>query len=151
LEHAREVQSIRLELDEANEKLRRVTDELQRTRQRSKLEVEQAVNQRLESILQAVCGPAAQLLAQQAILSGGQDVSARDCLILARQMIRGLEAEGLKPEGTTGAVVHFDANLHEPLGDQRIAPGEPVVIRVVGMWFQDRYLRKAAVEPNERV
>ncbi len=148
--HERQLQAVRLERDEALAKLQRVTDELQRTRQRASNESQQLSALRLEAVFRTVAGPAAQIMAQNELHRAGCEIALPDALRLARQLVRVLETEGLRIEGQAGEVVAYDERLHEPLADVRIAPGEPVVIRIGGVWFEETHLRKAGVEPQGR-
>ena len=69
---------------------------------------------------------------------------------VARRLVRLLEDEGLTPEGRIGEAVAFDPDRHEPLGgDFAPRPGQPAVVRLVGVSWRGRVLCKAGVGPTE--
>jgi molecular chaperone GrpE (heat shock protein) len=145
----REAQTLRLELEESDRVLAALKADLERLRRGEEERVTAAVRAERERLLAEAAAPVAQLLTQAHLLEvEGKPVQARDVLTVARRLVRLLEDEGLTAEGRVGETVAFDPARHEPLGgDFAPQPGQPVVVRLVGMSWQGRVLRKAGVGP----
>jgi molecular chaperone GrpE (heat shock protein) len=76
----------------------------------------------------------------------GRPVQANDILAVATRLVRVLQDQGLAVEGGVGESVEFDPNRHEVLSaEEKISPGEAVIIRLVGVSYQGKLLRKAGV------
>ena len=139
-----ELQSLRLELAEqkrANEKLK-----LELERQRGG-ESARLASAQIEKLFSEIATPVSQLLTQTHLLKvEGRPVQAADVLAVASRLVRTLESQGLTIEGAIGESVLFDPNRHEALSvEEEILPGQPAVIRLVGLSYQGRLLRKAGV------
>jgi molecular chaperone GrpE (heat shock protein) len=145
----REAQALRLELQECN----RFIAELKADYKRLIREASEAVSAGMQSftlgLLANAAAPVAQLLTQAHLLEvEGKPLQARDVLAVARRLVRLLEDLGLTPAGRIGETVAFDPDRHEPLGgDFAPRPGQPVVVRLVGISCQGRVLCKAGVGP----
>ncbi|MFP4346189.1 MAG: nucleotide exchange factor GrpE [Anaerolineales bacterium] len=145
----REVQSLRLDLQEQRALAERLKQELERARDSAGTEVAQQVQARIERLLAAAGAPVAQLQTQAHLLEEGQPVRGRDVMAVAQRLVRVLEDQGLTLEGSVGERVPFDPNRHEPLSTGvALQPGQPVIVRFVGIGYQGRLLRKAGVEPD---
>jgi molecular chaperone GrpE (heat shock protein) len=144
----REVQNLRMKLDEHERARSHLQAEVERQRSGESGRVAVAVQARLERLLSAAAGPVAQLLTQAHLLeSDGKPVQARDVLAVARQLVRVLQDEGLELDGHVGQATAFDPSRHDPLGSEAtLAPGQPVVIRFLGLSAGGKVLRKAGVE-----
>ena len=148
LELKRQVQSLRLDLEEATQLTERLKEDLARQRSGADAEVTDAVDAQIEQLVSDAAAPVSQLLTQAYLVEEGQSVRAQDVLTVARRLVRSLERMGLRPEGRVGERVSFDPDRHEPLSaTTSLAPSQPVVIRFVGMAYQGRILHKASVEP----
>jgi len=144
IELERELQSLRLELAERKRTTERLKLELERQRGG---ESARLVSAQLEKLLGDAATPASQLLMQAHLLRVEErPVQAGDILAVALRLVRALEDHGLVAEGNVGESAIFDPNRHEPLsGDDALGPGAQVVIRLVGISFQGKLLRKAGV------
>ncbi len=145
-----EAQSLRLELEERERVIAALRADLERLRRREEERASTAVRAERERLLTEAAAPVAQLLTQAHLLEvEGKPVQARDVLTVARRLIRFLEDEGLAVEGRVGEAVAFDPARHEPLGaDFTPAPGQPAVVRLVGVAWRGKVLRKAGVGPG---
>ena len=148
LQLEREVQSLRLDIQERDRLIATLQGDLERLERQQQAQLEEAVSGALERLLSEAAGPAAQLATQAYLLEHeGKPVTARDILAVARRLLRVLEDEGLQLEGAIGQRVPFDPNRYELLGgDEAPVPGEPVVVRISGASYQGKVLRKASVE-----
>lgn len=148
LELEREVQSLRLELEERDRTVANLKEELARQRRGVNTRVTAEVQAEVERLLSGAATPVAQLLTQAHLLEvEGKPVQARDVLTVAKRLVRTLEASGLTLEGSVGETVLFDPNRHESLSvDTFLTPGQPAVVRFVGVAYQGKLLRRAGVE-----
>jgi hypothetical protein len=80
--------------------------------------------------------------------SGTVQVRVGDVVAVGTRLMGSLRAAGVDTLGELGEEVAFDPDRHDPLSATG-APevGVPVRIRVVGLSYQDRVLRRAGVEP----
>lgn len=144
LEMAGELQKVRLELDEQKRTVTKLKQELERQRSSENIRLAEA---QIEQLFGDLAGPVSQLLTQWHLLKvEAKPVQANDILVVANRLIRALEDFGLKIENKVGDSVAFDPNLHEPLGgDSDISVGQTVTVRLVGLSYKGRLLRKAGV------
>ena len=151
LDLERDLQRLRLELEEREQAVARLTEELERHRSGAGARVAESVQAQVERLLADGAGPVSQLHTQAHLLEvEGRPVQARDVLAVARRFVRLFEDAGLTLEGAVGERVTFDPDRHEPLSAAaRIEPGRPVVVRFVGVAYQGQLLRKAGVEEAE--
>jgi molecular chaperone GrpE (heat shock protein) len=91
--------------------------------------------------------PVSQLLTQIHLLKvENKPVRAEDLAAVATRLVRVLEDYGLKTVGEIGQTVEFDPNRHDSIsGESMPATGEAVQIRMVGITYQNKLLRKAGV------
>jgi molecular chaperone GrpE (heat shock protein) len=143
----RELQHVRLELQEREQALIRLQQELERQRSGSSARLNEAVQVQLEQLLADAASPVAQLATQAHLLEvEGKPVRASDVLAVTKRLVRLLEDHGLALVGQAGQVVSFDPNQHEPLqSGVTLTTGQPVVIRFAGVTYQGKLLRKAGV------
>jgi len=151
LDLERDIQQLRLELKERDREVAQLKAEVQRQRNGASARVADEVQAQLERLFRDAAAPIAQLLTQVHLLEvEGKPVQARDVLALAQRLVRVLEDHGLTVLGEIGGMVAFDPNLHAPLNSTAIPrPGQPVVVRIVGIVFQRRLLRKAGIDGGE--
>jgi molecular chaperone GrpE (heat shock protein) len=146
----REVQDLRLQLEERTRQLSRLREERERDRSAEEGRLAQGVQERVGRLLAEAAGPVAQLLTQAHLLEAdGRPVQARDVLAVARRLVRVLEDEGLTVEGRVGERAAFDPDRHAPLGGDTLTRGQAVVVRFVGVSYRGRLLRKAGVEKEQ--
>ena len=142
------MQALRMELEAREERITRLTQELERMRERQDALVVETVAARLESLIGELAAPASQVRTQ-AYLAQEQNkpVQAQDVLAVARRMIRALERHGLEFEGEIGALVSYDPNRHTPI-NTGAAPrsGGRVTVRFSGVRYGGKMIYKAIVE-----
>jgi len=151
LDLERDIQQLRLELDERGREIAQLKAEVQRQRNGASARVTAELQTQLERLLRDAAAPVAQMLTQAHLLEvEGRPVQARDVLMVARRLLRVLEDHGLMMLGEIGETVAFDPNFHDPLNVSTTPrPGQAVMVRVVGMTFQGKVLRKAGVDAGE--
>ena len=147
----REAQELRLELTERDKTMAAMREALARSQDQERSRAAAELQARFERLLSALAAPAAQVLMQGALLeAGSRPIESKDVLSVAKRLVRALEDEGLRFEGDVGATVDFDPNHHEPLsGSQALTPGQAVLVRVPGVSFHGKILRRAGVEARE--
>jgi molecular chaperone GrpE (heat shock protein) len=147
----REAQRLQQEVEEQERKLAALQDALERYVSAESARTAEAVRAQAERLMTVLAAPVAQLLTQAHRLEvEGQPVQAADVLVVAKQMVRALEDEGLKPEGRVGEATDFDPHRHEALGGGALlTPGQPVVVCFVGVSYHGKLLRKAGVAERE--
>lgn len=89
---------------------------------------------------------------------GRAAVSVEDMLAAARRLVNACGKHGIALEGQVGERRPFDPERHEALTDadalldlllspaEELLPGQPVVVRCVGVAYRGKSLRKAGVE-----
>jgi molecular chaperone GrpE (heat shock protein) len=142
-----ESQALRLELQERDRVIAALKGDLERLRHSASDRLAEALQAERERLLADAAGPVSQLLTQAHLLEvEGKPIPARDVLAVARRLLRLLEDEGLTPEGRVGETVAFDPNRHELLsGDIPLTPGQPAIVRIVGVACRGKILRKVGV------
>jgi len=147
LDLEQQVQSLRLVLEERKQTLATLRVDLERERRQGGVLAQEQLQAQVEKIFTAVSGPVAQLLTQASLVEvEAKPVASHDILAVARRLVQGLEENGLQIEGAVGGQEAFDPNRHDPLqaGDI-LRPGSPVVVRLVGLSYAGKILRKAGV------
>ena len=143
------MQGLRLELEQRERSIANLKSELERQRSGENARITEAVQTAIERLITDVAAPVAQLLTQAHLLEiEGKPVQAKDVLSVAKRLVRALEDEGLKLESSVGETVRFDPNRHDPLGSAAISPGQSVVVRIIGVTYCGKRLRKAGVEKS---
>ncbi|GAA2107298.1 hypothetical protein GCM10009802_02250 [Streptomyces synnematoformans] len=149
MELERQLQECRLALAERDQSVRRLRADLDRARDASGDEAVRQGHARVEELVEAM-GAALVQLATQAQLhrNGTVEVRADDVVAVGARLMRSLSAAGVDTLGTLDEEVAFDPGRHDPLS-MSSAPeaGARVRIRVVGLRYRDRVLRRAGVEP----
>jgi molecular chaperone GrpE len=146
-----EAQRLRVELAERDRVIATLKQDLERLRADEKGRVEEIVGAQVEKLMSAAAAPVAQLLTQTYLAEiEGKPVQAKDVLAVAKRIIRALEDDGLSLVGGVGESVSFDPNYHQPLSSRAdLKPGDPAVVKVVGVSYAGRVLRKASVDKLE--
>jgi molecular chaperone GrpE (heat shock protein) len=104
----------------------------------------------LERVFKPVSSSVCELLAQMGLAKQGVKVDAQDVFVHVRNLVIALEQYGMKASCSVGDKVQFDPQLHEPLGDKGSPKaGETVLVRIPGMNFENKVLRKAVVQKLE--
>jgi molecular chaperone GrpE (heat shock protein) len=143
----REVQALRLELQERDRVVTNLKGEVERQRGAEETRLAEAVRMQVERLFTDVAAPVVQLLTQTYLLEvEGRPVQAKDVLAVVRRAVRALEDNGFTLEGSVGEAVAFDPNRHEPLrADTSLTPGEQVVVKFVGALYHGKVIKKAGV------
>jgi molecular chaperone GrpE (heat shock protein) len=143
----RELQNLRLELTERDQKLANLKQELERQRSSENSRINAAIQREIEQLLSDVASPVSQLLTQAHLLEvESNPVQAKDILTVVKRLIRTLEDKGLTITGKIGETIPFDPNYHQPLSSNTdLAVGTPVVIKIVGVSYQGKIIKKATV------
>lgn len=143
----RDLQSLRLELEERDRELRILREELQRTRTREEERARGVMESRLESLLTDIATPASHLFTQIYLFEKKQKtVEVRDVVSVSRRMLRALMDHGLEVQGEPGREELYDPGRHEPIAHEVISSGERVVVRFPGFAYKGRVIRKAGVQ-----
>ncbi len=141
------IQALRMEITARDEKIKHLTDEVERLRYRTEGLAAESAAARVQGILTDLSGPACQILTQAALEESGRSLQARDVLTVAKRLLRALERHGLTFEGKPGDGVAFDPDRHTPLNPEvSPQPGETVTVRVAGASLNGKTLYKAGVE-----
>lgn len=138
---------MQLELQERDHAVAELRRQVARLRQAETDRIDEAVCAQMERLLSAMATRITQLNTQAHLMDvEGKPVAAHDVMANARGLLRTLEDEGMTLEGRPSERLAFDPARHEPLqAGIAIRPGEPVEIRLSGLAFQGRLLRKAGV------
>jgi molecular chaperone GrpE (heat shock protein) len=143
----REVQRLRLELQERDRVVTNLKGEVERQRGAEEARLAEAVRMQVERLFADVAVPVVQLLTQAHLLEvEGKPIQAKDVLAVVKRVVRALEENGLTLQGSVGEAVAFDQNRHESLrADTSLMPGEQVVVKFVGASYQGKVIKKAGV------
>lgn len=144
LELEGQLQNLKLELAAERKKAERFKDEVDRLRGG---ETARQAAAQIERLMTDTAAPVSQLLTQNHLLRvENRPVGAGDVLAIAVRLVRALEDHGLKAEGSVGETAGFNPNLHEAISvDSDINPGDHVTIRLPGISYQGKLLKKAGV------
>lgn len=147
----REIQELKLDRQERERTLTQVRAELEQQRGGESARVAEEVQAALERMAAEAAAPVSQLAVQAALLDEGKPVQARDVMQVARRLSQVLENHGLALAQAPGDAALFDPDQHEPLSaGASVQPGDAVVVRLPGVTFQGRMLRKAGVERSRQ-
>jgi molecular chaperone GrpE (heat shock protein) len=144
----REVQSLRAMLEDQDRVIANLTSELKQHRSKAEFRLKRSAQAVIEKIAVDLAAPIAKLNSQAYVVEEqNHPLNVRDVLDVAKQFIQIFQNFGVRLEGYVGEMTPFDPDHHIPLKrDISISPGEPVVIRFVGVAFRGKLLRKASVE-----
>lgn len=143
----RDLQSLKLELEEREREVRILRDELDRTRTREEERARGVMETRLESLLIDIAAPASQLLTQIHLFEKeNKPLEVRDVISVSRRMLRALMNHGLEVQGEPGREEAYDPGRHEPIAHDVIPVGEMVIVRFPGFSYKGRVIRKAGVQ-----
>ena len=142
-----EMQSTRLEFEEERKVFESVRQDFANFRLRSETANKEEIDRQLEKIFHDISGSVSQLMTQDYLLNkSGKPVQAKDVLNVSNSIIKTLLRHGLEIVGKVGDETKFDLNAHEPISvDEAISPNENVTIRMVGIAFKGKILRRASV------
>ena len=145
-----ELQTVRLEFAEEKQVFDRVMQDFNVFRAKVESSNSDELDRRMEKLFLDISSSVAQLLTQDHLLSrSGKPVQAKDVLNVSNSLIKTLTRNGLETVGTVGEDVSFDINVHEPINqDEAISGDELVTVRMVGIAYKGKVLRRASVSKN---
>jgi hypothetical protein len=143
-----EIQTLKLELYEKDTMVSNLRQELNYQRHGEIDKLSEKLSTFLEELMVDVSTPVTQLISQIYLFEiQSKPLQARDVLAVAKRFVHLLEDRGMKIEGTVEEIVLFDPNHHMPLsGRFAMCLGERVIIRLVGISYKGKTIRKAGVE-----
>ncbi|WUH97825.1 hypothetical protein OHR68_30565 [Spirillospora sp. NBC_00431] len=145
----RELREARLELAERGRTAERTRADLERARDTDGRDARQRSRAGVERLVAAIGVPLAQFMTQaHPHRAGTARVQVGDMLDAGARLVRGLREAGVDVVGEPGAVEPYDPARHDPLSAaaRRVPAGRPVVVRVPGLLYEGRVVRKAGVE-----
>ncbi|TDD87949.1 hypothetical protein E1293_06935 [Actinomadura darangshiensis] len=147
----RELREARLELAERDRSVERLRADLTRAREGAEEGARQRTRADVERLVTTIGAPLVQLSTQARLhRSGSAQVRTDDVVEVGARLLRLLRDAGVDTVGEPGTARPFDPDRHEPLSAEAApAPGEPVLVRVIGLSFDGRVVRKAGVEPTD--
>lgn len=144
-----EVQTLKLELAERDQRIAQLKADLERQRQQADARGVESVQAQLEQLFAEAATAVSQLQTQAHLLEAeNRPIQARDVLTIAKRLVRVLEDNGMSLQNRVGEQVSFDPNLHEPLAGAAPRAGQPAIVRFTGVAFRGKLLRKSGVEPT---
>lgn len=144
-----ELQTLKLELYEKDTVLSNLSQELNHQRHGEIDKLSEKLSTFLEELMIDVSTPVTQLISQIYLFEiQSKPLQAKDVLAVAKRFVRLLEDRGMKIEGAVGEIVLFNPNLHMPLSGRFVMHlGERVIVRLVGISYKGKTIRKAGVDP----
>jgi len=145
------IQTLRLELTDRDQRIQRLSQEIERLHFAIREQAGEQVYQEMEHLIAETAGPVTQILLQADLVEKqGKNLQSRDILTVARRLVRSLENHGLELVGAIGEKAAFQPDIHAFLSNsESCPPGHPVTVRLVGIQYRGKILRKASVEKAE--
>jgi molecular chaperone GrpE (heat shock protein) len=144
-----QLREARLELARRDRSIERLRAEVGRVRDAAGQDARQRGQASVERLVEAIGAPLVQLMTQAHLhRTGTHEVRVGDVLDVGTRLVRSLREVGVDVVGDVGEAEPYDPDRHDPLS-MAAAPvaGERIVVRVVGLSYRDRVVRKAGVEP----
>lgn len=143
-----ELQSVRMQLRESEERAARLSALLEAQRAGETQAATAAAQRQMETLMRAAATPAAQLVMQAHLFFDlGRPVPTGDVLTLAKRLVAALEETGLTLEGKPGERTIYQPDRHLPLSSRDdLQPGDVVAIRIPGTSYLGSILTRAGVE-----
>lgn len=145
----RQLREARLELAARDRSIERLTAEVGRVRGAAGEDARQRGQADVERLVAAIGAPLVQLTTQAHLYrTGAREIGVGDVLDVGMRLVRSLREVGVDTVGEVGAAEPYDPDRHDPLSTAAApAAGERVVVRMVGLSYQDKVVRRAGVEP----
>lgn len=140
-----ELQRLKLDITDRDATIDTLKLELAQAKEGERSRIRQIEEQRVEDLIFSVSTPVAQLTAQSYLLESGIPVKAMDILVVSKNLITSLQTIGLKINPLPGEIVLFDAAIHEPVQGTVIATDERALVKIGGIGYKDKVIRKAVV------
>lgn len=146
----KELQSLKLELQGRDASVRSMSNEIERLQKNEQQKLELTLNGEFEKLFTDISGPVSQLLTQEALSKTNANISAADVLILVRQLVRSLERNGLEIKGKVDDKAEYHSGFHEILTSTSLSEGQAVRVKIPGIGFKGKVVRKAMVTEEEK-
>lgn len=145
-----ELQSARLEFEEERKVHSRIMQDFANYKSKSETATNEQIDRQLEKMFLDISGSVSQLMAQDYLLNkNGKPVQTKDVLNVSTSIVKTLSRHGMETVGKVGEETQFDLNSHEPISvDEAISANERVTIRMVGIAFKGKILRRASVSKS---
>lgn len=145
-----ELQSTRLEFEEERKMHSRIAQDFANYRTKSETATNEEIDRQLEKMFLDISGSVVQLMTQEYLLNkSGKPVQVKDVLNVSSSIVKTLVRHGMETVGIVGEETQFDLNSHEPISvDEAISANENVTIRMVGIAFKGKILRRASVSKS---
>lgn len=141
------VQSLQLQAADDARIMREQQREIERLKAHQTEAVTDAVDHRIEKLMQEVASPVAQLISQAHMFEKeSKPIQLKDVLIVSKRTIRALQNAGLQVRDTPGETVTANNDEHElASGKDTLKDRETVVVRIPGIAFKDKVIRRSVV------
>lgn len=148
-----ELQSVRLEFEEERKVHSRIAQDFANYRTKSETATNEEIDRQLEKMFLDISGSVVQLMTQDYLLNkSGKPVQVKDVLNVSSSIVKTLVRHGMETVGKVGEETQFDLNSHEPISvDEAISANENVIIRMVGIAYKGKILRRASVSKSVSV
>lgn len=144
-----EIKSLQLEIEDRDSHIANLEKDLERLRGGQERATAETVDSQFQSFFAEAAAPICQLLTQSYLVEEeNKPVQSRDVLRLVKRLVRVFEDAGLQVRDKVGDDLQFDPNFHEPLSTEHsLTTGDQVNVRLAGLSYSGRVIRKAGVEP----
>jgi len=144
-----EIKSLQLEIEDRDSRIANLKKDLERLRGGQERATAETVGSQFETFFAEAAAPICQLLTQSYLVEEeNKPVQTRDVLRLVKRLVRVFEDAGLQVRDRVGDDLQFDPNFHESLSaEHSLTAGDQVRVRLAGLSYSGRVIRKAGVEP----
>ena len=153
LEMERQIQELRLELEETQRLNASLKTDLQRLRSTSQDETAKIAQMQVETLLGSLASPLTQIATLvNMVEKQGKSVQLRDILAICKALLSALPENGITLEGNLGASEPYNPDRHQLLeASPAPSPGQAVTIRFASLAYHGKLLRKAGVSTSSQV
>jgi molecular chaperone GrpE (heat shock protein) len=146
----RTLQDSRLESEAQTQLIRRLTRDLHESKEKSRAQNTGDRDAHMEALFTDLASAVGQIMTQAHLSGQGQTLQVEDVVNSAMSLISQLKERGLETYGNIGERAQFDANRHIALQMQDAPQDkEEVTIKVPGVMYNGKILRRAYVTANE--
>ena len=140
---------LEMDIADRDDRIAALLHEIEEREARAHSDADIVASSRLRNLLGQLAPILAQADAMRRAHDTGNEIRVADALALMGRIEKVLAAEGVARIGITGATTAFDPQVHQPLGDASLRPGDIVRIRFIGFRYLEHILAKAFVGPKE--
>lgn len=143
-----QLQELKLELKEKEKTLNNLQQQLNLQEQKESKQLDEQIASEKEKLFNQIASPVSQLITQKYLLEvEAKEIKAEDILLVVKRLLNVFENEGLNFIGAVGEATQFDPNYHQSLNSNvEINTEDTVVIKIVGISYQNQVIKKAIVE-----